>query len=243
MKVLSSILLVAMFLLPTRLVCAQGVIPTASPVPSPSPSPSATPALSPELQKALVKKTSQSSPAKVINRPPPPIQYDPKNLQFLPPSKNFVPSTKTSVMTSLVCSENKYLRVTTEGLVPFSMSFIKFTGDGQILVMQIDGSYLPYVMESEPSPVRSEDVVLAQKIVKALKPKKLTIMPKLIAMEKEYMSASDPFTLMEILRDHFGRDSYDVNVAKPSDCYVVPKPTPEVSPTPTPVTLLRDGIS
>lgn len=241
MKIFSILLLVALILLPARLAAAQGSVPAATPSPSPSPdaTPTTTP-VSPELSK-LITKTGKSSPAKVINRPPPPAEYDPKNIQFLPPSKSYVPSTKTSVMTYVQCSEGKSLWVTTEGLTPFSMSLLKFTEGGQILVLQPDGNYLPYAATEQPNTARPQDVQLAQTIVKVLKPKKLTIMPKYISFEKDAMAINDPFTLMEILRDHIGRDAYDVNVAKPANCYKIPAPI--VLPSPTPVVQQPQGTS
>lgn len=226
MKVISIILLVALFLLPTHLVVTQSITPTATPVPSPSPSATT------DASK-LVKKTSKVSPVKVVNRPPPPLEYDIKDLQFFPPSNTFVPSTKASVMTSVVCFEKTFVRVTTEGIIPFSMSVIKLSGTGEILILQEDGSYVAY--STDPMQInlfRTEDVKLAQKIVKTFKPKKLSIMPNLVAMEKVDMKTEDPFALVEILRDHMGREAYDVNVAKPSDCYKIPIPTPTVTPTP-----------
>lgn len=248
MKTLSTILLVALFLLPTRLVVAQGgvkpeVTPVPSPVPSalPSPSPAAESVSDPA---SLIKKTSKSSPIKVVNRPAPPEEFDLKSIQFLPPSKNFVPSKRTSIMTTIVCSRKDFLRVSTEGIVPFSMSVIKLSETGEILILQEDGSYLPYGPTLDLKPSRLEDVKLAQNIVKTIKPKKLTIMPNLVAMEKPSLDRDDPYLLVEILRDHMGREVFDVNVSQPYDCYALPKPSLTPTPVPTPALVqIREGIS
>lgn len=233
MKNTTTILLVALFLLPIKFSLAQNsepkplVTPTVTPVPSPSPTAS---------EKKIVQKTGSSSKIKIINRPPPPTQYNPDKLPFLPPSPYFIPSTKVQVNVHVMCSDSKFMWIYTQSFTPLFMSFVKFDEGGQILVLQDNGEYVPYpaIPTDKPSSSRPEDVKTAEKIIKDLKPKRLTLMPKLVSFEKSPLALYDPYQLVEILRDHFGREGYDVNVMKDGNCYKMPPPTPSPTPTPSP---------
>lgn len=225
-KAILYVFLVALFLLPVQSVSAQGPRskkkPTARNIKS--------------VKKAKAKKTSLKKTAiatKVANPVPkkdfvlspivriPPAVFPADKLPFFPPSPNFVPSTKSQMMISIRCSENKFLWATTESMIYFSPTFVKVENDGPVLVLQENGQYTPFDIASveQTDFTRPADVKFAEKIVRSLRPKKLTIMPKLIALEKDPMKETDPMELVEIIRDHIGRENTDVNVQKYGNCY------------------------
>lgn len=218
MKAILYVFLAALFLLPAQSITAQGPKSKKKPVVR-------------KVKKAPLKKTA--SVTKAVKRVPkkdsavspvvriPPAVFSADKLPFFPPSSNFVPSTKSQMMISIRCSENKFLWVTTESIIYFSPTFVKVENGGPVLVLQENGQYIPFDVASveQADFTRPADVKFAEKIVRSLRPKKLTIMPKLIAMEKDPMKETDPMELVEIIRDHIGRETTDVNVLKYGNCY------------------------
>jgi hypothetical protein len=177
-------------------------------------------------KRVAVKPASIKSPYEAARLP---ADFDISKLAFFPPSKTFVPSTKTSVMLNVVCSQNKYIWITTESWTPLSLSFIIVNAEG-IQAQQPDGKFRrverpsnPKKEFEKPTSYKDEDVILAENILKAVFPVGLSIMPKSISIEKNSINQFDAFDAVEQIRDHIGRAGYDVNVAKPSNCYF-PRP-------------------
>lgn len=228
MKAILYVFLAVLFLLPVQTASAQGPRTKKKvAVKSKSTKAKKVSAKRTSARRPAVKKTASSSEVKMAVQPigrTPPAVYSSDKLPFFPPSPNFVPSTKNQMMISIRCSENKFLWVTTESIIYFSPTFVKVEVGGPILVLQANGEYTAFNSTSaeQNEYTRPADVKFAEKIIRSIRPKKLTIMPKHIAMEKDQMTETDPFELVEIIRDHIGRETTDVHVQKYGNCYKLP---------------------